>query len=85
MESPMDAPFIFMDQMKFELRIYLSGDAASWCDSHMLTCRPERDTVKALLAEATETYIALFDMHPNNWNASLKQLEIDEDQVLLTN
>lgn len=84
MDNPMEQPFSFTEaQMKFELTLSLGADACGWSTSHQLLERPETDTIKALLAEAVETFIALYDTEPIRYASSIRQIA-EEIEVPLT-
>lgn len=69
---------------KFELMIQLYSTECGWTTSHQFMWRPEGDTVKALVAEAVETFIGMYDFEPEKYNVMLKQLETEEVEAYVS-
>ena len=64
--------------MKYEVCIQVVSECGGWTTTDYFDYRPETDTVKALLAEAIETHIALYDQDPTRFYTTLKQVEYED-------
>lgn len=74
----------FSYSAKYELVIVCASEVGSWTSTEQFAYKPMTDTIKALVAEAVETHIALYDLEPSRYVTSLKQLELEDSKLPLT-